>query len=177
MGHNHQNTLEPEGKRNKCISLCSMGLGPLQSDFLSSSSSQTHASKSRWFVGSSNRSREGRRKRARARDTRIRHPPEKSRHCILCISAVNPGRGEQGNEREGGEGGRERDRGREGGREGGRERGREKERETGRKREGGREGGREGEKERRKEGESTCNCYQRSHEWFPLCEIFPTQSK
>lgn len=58
--------------------------------FFSSSSSQTHASRSRWLVGSSRSRRVGRTNSALAREIRILHPPEKSLHFISCISAVNP---------------------------------------------------------------------------------------
>ena len=58
--------------------------------FFSSSSSQTHASRSRWLVGSSRSRRVGRTNSALAREIRILHPPEKSLHFISCISVVNP---------------------------------------------------------------------------------------
>ena len=60
------------------------------SHLFSSSSSQTQASRSRWLVGSSNRSSVGRTNRARARDIRIRQPPEKSLHNFFCILPVKP---------------------------------------------------------------------------------------
>ena len=45
---------------------------------------------SKWLVGSSNSKQTGCKKRARAKLTRIRHPPEKSLVSFDCISCVKP---------------------------------------------------------------------------------------
>ncbi len=44
----------------------------------------------RWLVGSSSNRRDGFKNRARANDTRMRQPPEKSFVFLDCISLVNP---------------------------------------------------------------------------------------
>mmetsp|Transcript_6155 Transcript_6155/g.22530 ORF Transcript_6155/g.22530 Transcript_6155/m.22530 type:complete len:104 (+) Transcript_6155:1184-1495(+) len=53
-------------------------------------SSHTHASKSRWFVGSSRRSSVGSAKSALASATRILHPPDMSSVFRWIIVSVNP---------------------------------------------------------------------------------------
>mmetsp|Transcript_21233 Transcript_21233/g.71414 ORF Transcript_21233/g.71414 Transcript_21233/m.71414 type:complete len:206 (+) Transcript_21233:1154-1771(+) len=54
------------------------------------SPSQRTPSRSRWFVGSSRRSRRGRTCRAFASATRMRHPPESARESASCIASVKP---------------------------------------------------------------------------------------
>ena len=53
-------------------------------------SSQSVASKSRWFVGSSNNNKSGSRNKARAKATRMRHPPENSAKGRACAAASKP---------------------------------------------------------------------------------------
>ena len=60
------------------------------SHFLSSSSSHTQASKSRWFVGSSSNRSVGLTNRARAKAILIRQPPEKSFVFVCCMEGVKP---------------------------------------------------------------------------------------
>mmetsp|Transcript_20853 Transcript_20853/g.45700 ORF Transcript_20853/g.45700 Transcript_20853/m.45700 type:complete len:201 (+) Transcript_20853:437-1039(+) len=54
------------------------------------SSSQITARRSRWLVGSSSRSNVGWMKRARAREMRMRHPPEKVCVARTCMEGVKP---------------------------------------------------------------------------------------
>mmetsp|Transcript_4874 Transcript_4874/g.11041 ORF Transcript_4874/g.11041 Transcript_4874/m.11041 type:complete len:84 (+) Transcript_4874:1092-1343(+) len=54
------------------------------------SSSQTHAPRSRWFVGSSSTSNVGFLKRACARATRMRQPPDMSFVGLAIIASENP---------------------------------------------------------------------------------------
>src|SRR2546421_7430722 len=58
--------------------------------FLRCSSSHTQASRSRWAVGSSRRSREGLTNRALASATRIRHPPDMSFVFLLMVFLLKP---------------------------------------------------------------------------------------
>mmetsp|Transcript_27729 Transcript_27729/g.90753 ORF Transcript_27729/g.90753 Transcript_27729/m.90753 type:complete len:110 (-) Transcript_27729:673-1002(-) len=53
-------------------------------------SSHTHASRSRWFVGSSSSKSVGCTKSARARATRMRQPPDMSFVFFLSILSLNP---------------------------------------------------------------------------------------
>lgn len=53
-------------------------------------SSQITALRSKWFVGSSSNNSVGSKNRARARDTRIRQPPEKSLVGRSCIALEKP---------------------------------------------------------------------------------------
>merc|ERR1711962_457578 len=52
--------------------------------------SHTQASKSKWLVGSSSKSRWGLMKSARAKAIRIRQPPEKSLHFFSCMALLKP---------------------------------------------------------------------------------------
>mmetsp|Transcript_3589 Transcript_3589/g.9114 ORF Transcript_3589/g.9114 Transcript_3589/m.9114 type:complete len:132 (+) Transcript_3589:1387-1782(+) len=54
------------------------------------SSSQTQAPRSRWFVGSSSSKSMGSTKRAWARATRMRQPPDMSLVCLCIIFSVKP---------------------------------------------------------------------------------------
>mmetsp|Transcript_95889 Transcript_95889/g.240345 ORF Transcript_95889/g.240345 Transcript_95889/m.240345 type:complete len:186 (-) Transcript_95889:347-904(-) len=54
------------------------------------SSSQTHAPKSKWFVGSSSKSNVGLLKRACASATRMRQPPDMSFVALCIIASVKP---------------------------------------------------------------------------------------
>mmetsp|Transcript_12320 Transcript_12320/g.29855 ORF Transcript_12320/g.29855 Transcript_12320/m.29855 type:complete len:112 (-) Transcript_12320:1662-1997(-) len=53
-------------------------------------SSQTHASRSRWFVGSSSSSKVGCANRALASATRMRHPPDMSLVALWIMACVKP---------------------------------------------------------------------------------------
>ncbi len=62
----------------------------MRENLASVSSSHTHASRSRWLVGSSRTSRHGSTNSARARAMRMRQPPEKSRVFLACMVLVKP---------------------------------------------------------------------------------------
>mmetsp|Transcript_32749 Transcript_32749/g.83669 ORF Transcript_32749/g.83669 Transcript_32749/m.83669 type:complete len:104 (-) Transcript_32749:711-1022(-) len=72
-------------------SLCEIMMRHL-SYVLRYSSSHTHASRSRWLVGSSSSSKVGRTNSARASATRMRHPPDMSLvdRAIICLLKPRP---------------------------------------------------------------------------------------